>query len=257
VAVAIITLLAPVSGTALEALSMLSLGDLYPDPSLRSLAKAAGSGDVMEIDALLSGGVDVNARGERDTPALYWALRKKNLNGFSRLLERGADPNAKFSDTSIMAEAAKTADSSFLEVALESGGNPNLVAGPSNATPLFATISSSRKASLRKNRDLLLRRGADLNFQDRVEMYGGPYGGMTPVMMAAGLQRYDIVAELLERGADYSIRDFRGRTLATLLEEGRMETFDRRTQAEFSQLQVWLAAHALGSGAPAGDGAQP
>ncbi|MBV1952262.1 MAG: hypothetical protein KUG64_08735, partial [Cycloclasticus sp.] len=104
---------------------------MFPDPKLRALAKAAGKGKISKINSLVSDGVNVNARGNRNATVLFWALKKANLEGYTRLLEMGADPNVVFDDGgSVMHWAPRMEASSekdqFLIRALQHGGDPNL-----------------------------------------------------------------------------------------------------------------------------------
>jgi len=75
-----------------EVVGLMSPKTMFPDPQVRALAKAAGSGRVGRMDTLVERGIDVNSRGKKGAPPLFWALRKSNLEGFERLLELGATP---------------------------------------------------------------------------------------------------------------------------------------------------------------------
>ena len=113
------------------------------DPNLKALAKAAGKGQLRKIDALISAGQDVNARGTGNITALFWAMRRNNLKGFKHLLQHGADPNVVFDDGGTVMHWAvlqKNSDQ-FLILALEYGGNPNLVSGDyREKTPIFLLL---------------------------------------------------------------------------------------------------------------------
>ncbi|WP_444890471.1 ankyrin repeat domain-containing protein [Microbulbifer sp. DLAB2-AA] len=197
-----------------ELVILMPLETMFPDRQVRALAKAAGKGKVKQVDELLAKGVDVNARGKKNTTPLFWALRNSNLNGFIKLLDAGADPNILFAGGSVMHWAAKHENADYLKAALQYGGDPNLVAGQFSETPLFETIGligNDRK----ENRQILLKSGANINARTIDESSYLPIGGQTPVMKAAGLGRFDIVYELLEAGADYKIKNDSGRDLAS------------------------------------------
>lgn len=196
-----------------ELVILMPLETMFPDRQVRALAEAAGKGKIKLVDELIEKGVDVNARGKKNATPLFWALRNSNINGFTKLLAAGADPNILFAGGSIMHWAAKHENIAFLKAALQHGGNPNLVAGQFSETPLFETIGlvgNDRK----ENRRLLLESGADINARTVDESSYLPIGGQTPVMKAAGLGRFDIVYELLEAGADYKIKSDSGHDLA-------------------------------------------
>lgn len=197
-------------------------GDFFSDQNVIALANAAGSGDIKEIDRLISAGTDVNVRGKDGMTPLLWAMWAKSKPGFRHLLERGADPNLQVtggrgkgsSVTSLSALAAN--DSEWLELVLKHGANPNLV-NPEGAsacmstTPIFDAVLSRRQ----KNLELLIKAGANLNFQDAC--------GNTPAMLAATLNLFDTVYKLLDAGADYRLADKAGYDLADCVADSRVD----------------------------------
>ena len=54
-----------------------------------ALAEAAGRGDTKEIGRLIADGTGVNTVGQHDITPLWWALWKRNFEGFSALLDKG------------------------------------------------------------------------------------------------------------------------------------------------------------------------
>lgn len=188
-----------------ELVAYMSLETMFPDPQVRALAEAAGNGQLQKIEALVEQGVDVNARGARNATPLFFAMRSSNLEGFKKLLELGANPNVVFDDGgTVMHWAVQHKNEAFLKAALEHGGNPNLEAGQDNETPLFDTIGEQSDKL-----DILLEAGADVNVQERY--------GFTPVILAAGRGRFDIVYKLLDHGADYRIKTKSGHDLADII----------------------------------------
>lgn len=211
-----------------ELVAFMSLETMFPDPQVRALAKAAGKGRIRKIDEWVEKGVDVNARGTRGATPLFWAM--KNVRGFKRLLELGADPNVVFEDgSSIMSWAVNNRKEEFLILALEYGGDPNLVVGIQEKTPLFETLGYSGKSKA----GLLLDAGANINAQMA--------NGYTPVCMAALLGQFDLVLELLERGADYTLEDNHGHDLADFIAEGR-KTMNLKNKSADEMFKVirWL-----------------
>jgi ankyrin repeat protein len=195
-----------------ELVILMSLETMFTDEKVRELANAAGRGRVKAIEEMVAKGVNVNARGKKDVPPLFWALRQSNLEGFTKLLELGANPNAVFADSSIMHWATQHENLEFLRITLKHGGNPNLVAGISGETPLLETITLAgrdRRDAMR----LLLASGAEINARAMSRSRMIPVSGRTPLMKAAGMGRFDIVFELLEIGADYKIKDDYGTDL--------------------------------------------
>ena len=181
--------------------SFMSLETMFPDPEVRALAKAAGDGKIKKIEQLVKEGGSVNARGTQGATPLFWAMG--NFAGFKKLLELGADPNVVYADgNSVMLAAVTVKDRRILQAALEHGGNPNLPAGDSTGrTPIFDAMSTGIDMV-----DLLLKHGADINARNKLSN--------TPILTAAGRGDFEIVYHLLERGADYTLKDRNGYDLA-------------------------------------------
>jgi ankyrin repeat protein len=182
-----------------ELCAFMSIETMFPDSSSRTLAEAAASGNRGRIEKALQSGAAATARGHRNCTVLFWALQ--NYAGFEALLKAGADPNVVFDEGgSVMHWAARGTDERFLRAALAHGGDPNLVAGEMQMTPLFEALAS------REALEMLVEAGANINAQAST--------GDTPAMVAAGRGRFDLVYFLLERGANPRIPNNAGRTLA-------------------------------------------
>jgi ankyrin repeat protein len=204
-----------------ELVAFMSLKTMFPDSEVRALAKAAGKGRIRTIDKWVAQGVDVNARGTRGATPLFWAMR--NAKGFERLLEWGADPNVVYEDGgSIMHWAIRHRKDVYLKLVLEHGGDPNMVVGVQEETPLYWALGYSEKHKV----PMLLEAGANINSQRR--------NGETPLMDAAMMGQYDLVLDLLERGADYTIKDKRGKGLADTI------AFRRPTMDPKNDLTDWM-----------------
>jgi len=204
-----------------ELVAFMSLETMFPDEHVRALAKAAGKGRIKKIDKLVAQGVNVNSRGARNATPLFWAMQ--NLKGFKKLLELGADPNVVFDDGgNIIVWAVTSKDKRFLELALEYGGNPNLISGQFNETPLFEAAGPHGKSKA----VILLDAGANIDAQN--------LSGDTTLMVAAGLGQFDLVYELLERGADFNIQDERGDKLIDVI------VFRQRTMDPKNDLTRWM-----------------
>lgn len=187
----------------------MDLETMFPDEQHRSLAKAAGKGNISKVDDLISLGVDVNARGNGNATALFWAMRSKK--GFEHLLKLGADSNVIFDDGgTVLHWLARKNDCSMLITALKYGGNPNLKAGMFYHSPIFETITIGKNEGTSPCFNALLDYGVDINSVDG--------NGQSPLLSAADLTRYDIVYSLLKRGANYSIEDDFGRDINTFIE---------------------------------------
>ena len=102
-----------------------SPSDCFTNPDMIALAKSSASGNLDEIDRLVSSGVDLNARGKNGMTVLLWAMQAENKKAFKRLLEHGADPNIQLTNgksvTSFTASVLE--DSDWLEMVLKHGAN--------------------------------------------------------------------------------------------------------------------------------------
>lgn len=207
-----------------ELLIYMPIETMFPDPELRALAEAGGKGQLDEASKLLSMNVDINGRGVKSVTPLFWVLRSGNTAGFEYFLQKGANPDVLFEDGgSVVHWAASHANPEFLLLAIEYGANPNLGAGVRGSDPvIFDAIGPGKKDRL----EILLEADADLNVRN--------HNGNTPVMMAAAFGQYDVVYQLLERGADYTTINNNGFGLADTAAKSR-----RRMDPE-NRLYHWL-----------------
>lgn len=182
--------------------------DIYPDERGRALAEAAGDGNISKVEALVRQGVDVNSRGAQGATPLFWAMR--NIAGYKKLLELGADPNLEFrggqSVYGVMTYAVMHENLAVLKLALEHGGNPNFITvhpypivGLNRRPLIFEAfgLEHGKEKIL-----MLLDAGADIEGRDSF--------GRTPLLYMAFMGNFELMYTLLERGADYSVRDNQG-----------------------------------------------
>jgi hypothetical protein len=173
--------------------------DLFLDSQLRQLAEAAQHGDVNKIGVLTAKGVDVNGKGRYGITPLFSAVQVGNKIGYKALLEHGADPNNVWTNgyTLMNVIAGSSPDPFFMQLALEHGGNPNLLEPKSGNTPLLAAVTLAGKVNI----PLLIKAGANMNQQR-------PIGRQTAMMQAMlHAEEFDVVYELLIAGADYRLMD--------------------------------------------------
>ena len=182
---------------------------IFADRKVAELAIASAKGDMKAIDGLLVQGVNINAVGEFGETPLFWALYARNKAGFQKLLESGADPNAKDENgDGVMHLAAANEDPEYLRLALANRGDPNLRDKRGVfPTPIFRAIQPVRNDNLK----LLIAGGANMN-------YHMPISGETPLIAAADLNHYDKVYILINAGADYKLPDAGGNTIVYNIE---------------------------------------
>lgn len=192
------------------------------EPRVLALARAAGRGDIREIKRLASLGVNPNSEGKSGITPLWWAAWADNYDGFRALLEFGADPNAvPATGPSVMIVIAELNQPKFLRAALNHGGNPNISDNDSGNTPLLRTVLLGRSEQTK----MLLDAGADINVQR-------PITGATLPMIAIGASGdYELVYDLLQRGADYRLKTAAGRDLAYFISS--------RAIAPNSEAYIW------------------
>lgn len=181
--------------------------DIFEDDNVAALASAAATGKRDEIARLVASGTDVNAAGKGGITPLLWALFAQSKEGYRELLLLKANPNARPPDGQSVVNfvAQITDDREWLSLALQHGGDPNLViddgCGASPYTPIFNAICQ-RNA---KGASLLIEAGADVDYRNGA--------GDTPLSLAVDVAAYDIVLDLLETGADYESTNSEGQKI--------------------------------------------
>lgn len=227
--------------------------DVFTTPQAAQLAEAVGRGDEKKIRWLVDQGVDVNSVGLRGMTALYWALGKRNIIGFRRLLDHGADANTVtccdeqaegvVHKLSVMGLAARVDDPSYLQALLDHGGDPNRVINEANDTPIFQAIGERRTENIK----LLVKYHADLNY------HGG--SGNTPLLVAVNAKQFEIALLLLRAGANPRVQDRWGySTITTLKKFGNRGIVQPKDNDAYLELISELKKYDL---APWGNGKFP
>ena len=159
--------------------------------------------DILDlVEQLLKCGADADAHGENN---LTLALRKNWLEIARKLLEHGANPNAKddqgWIPLNILLEVStNTADcANLVELSLKCGADAN-AQGEKNTTPLHLALRKCRPMISQK----LLDHGADPNAKDRQ--------GQTPLQLLLRQQHdeyvsFSLAQQLLYHGADVNAKD--------------------------------------------------
>jgi|GEM_PF-2298230 FOG: Ankyrin repeat len=163
-----------------------------------ALAVAAEQGNIAQVQSLLRGGADINARGKYRQTALHKAIQHEHFELAALLIDRRANVNA--TDEGGSTPLATAAMSGHLVTArrlIEAGADVNR-ADRQGVTPLMWAVIRGHAAIVR----LLLQHGADPNAKDRDEHSGG----QTPLDYA-GPGSKAIVELLLARGARPRERD--------------------------------------------------
>ena len=154
-------------------------------------AEAALLNDRNQVQTLLAAGADLNPQARAD--ALQWAAVGGHTDIVTILLDNvvpidAANPHGK---TALM-QAASYGHTIVMRLLLERGANPN-VADHNDRTALLASVHSSTRRN-REAVELLLAHGAQANVRSR--------SGWTPLMLACLWGDAEVVALLLQHGAD-------------------------------------------------------
>ena len=191
---------------SLMAAVLLALGVTLAAESDSPLAEAAMKRDAAAVRALLAQRVDVNAPGNDGTPALHWAVRTDELEMARLLLGAGADPKQanRYGVTPLFLACAN-GNEAMIRLLLDAGADPN-AADPTGETPLMEAARVGTLGAVK----LLLERGAVLDARD-------PAFEQTALMVAVRENHPDVVAFLVERGADVNARTRTGATPAWIL----------------------------------------
>lgn len=197
--------------------------DLFSDPNVAALARAACSGDAAAVAAAVGDGTDPNAIGgegsgpegssQRVTP-LLWAIDCGSVTGVEALLDAGADPNQReeFGATPVTV-AAETREPAILQRLLTRGGDANAHDDRETALQIALKLASRLErvdglpeATAWANWNALLAAGAD---PDRIAPDGAPL-----MQTASFMSQWKKVVWLIDRGWAGDPVDL-GRTIET------------------------------------------
>jgi ankyrin repeat protein len=155
------------------------------------VAAAASRGDRAEIERLLKGGADVNARQADGATALQWAAYRGDAKLVEMLLQAGAKPGlANRNGATPLWLAATHGDAAVIEALLKGGADAN-EALPLGRRPLMLAARSGSVEAVRA----LLGHGADVNATETER-------GTSALMQAADQGHADVLRELIRRGAN-------------------------------------------------------
>jgi ankyrin repeat protein len=194
-----------------------------------ALIVAASRNDKELVDLLLSAGVDPKAANEFGATALYAAVEFEDAAIIKKLLAAGADPNVALQsgETPLMA-AAREGHLNVVRALLDAGANPSAQEKNGGQTALM-WAAAGRYSKITEE---LVRHKADVNARTksgstalmfaargdlestRTLLAAGadtsvaiPDWGGTALIIASTMGQADVVAALLDKGADIKQRD--------------------------------------------------
>jgi hypothetical protein len=187
----------------------MSASHIFADALQLQLAKAVAHGDVDGIAAALEQGADIDKPGRAGIRMLMWAMLADSVDGFSALLDRGANVLALHFNPDIMRPGQKTytvaeyvcvfADKTFLDAMLTAGFDVNqIVDHEAGQTVLFYAVLRHDCEAVRR----LIDAGAEVSFMNSA--------GRTPLSLALSIKDFRIATYLQSHGADPLVGKERG-----------------------------------------------
>ncbi len=172
-----------------------------PPPANVALIDALVAGDFAKVAEALKAGADANAVDGRGAAALVIAVSQKKAPEVQLLLDAGADPNARYTDTAgklrnapAVQFAAANGSVEMLRLLAKAGADLN-AADATGLTPLMAAAFMGHSDVV----DALLKAGAAREGRDEA--------GYTALMFASNAGKAAVVQHLLAAGADANARD--------------------------------------------------
>lgn len=162
----------------------------------------------------LQNSVNIKLSDKWKDNALRLAYKSKSLVNVKALLDRGADPNDKF----LLVNAAKSNNTDFIKLFLDHRVLPNEV--DSNGT---SALGEAARAGYRAPIQMIIESTSnyadDSPFKAKIDVIDQKMGS-SPLILAVKSDNYgdhyDIVAYLLEHGADVNLREKSGDKLNAL-----------------------------------------
>jgi ankyrin repeat protein len=160
-----------------------------------TVADAARMGDTAAVKTLLKGGADVNAAQGDGMTALHWAAQKGDPELVGMLLAAGANVRAttRLGGYTPMHLASQAGHARVVAVLLAAGVSADGATATGASPLMLAARSGSVETATR-----LIENGVKVNAKESTH-------GQTALMVAAGLDRADLVKLLLARGADATL----------------------------------------------------
>ena len=160
-----------------------------------TLADRIEAGDRKKALEMIAAGANVNQAQPDGTTPLHWATYRVDRELVDRLLKRGARANVvNRYGASPLHEAVRVASPELTGILLEAGADANAA----NEDGMTALMLAARTGNVTVA-ELLVNAGADVNRREQ-------FKGQSAVMWAAGENHPEMVAFLVAKGADLSIR---------------------------------------------------
>lgn len=195
------------------------------------LHDAVKSGDLDDVQRLISAGQDVNVRDKKGETPLHWAADGNHYSVAKLLIKKGAYVNARdMNGNTPLHYAAYRGNKKITELLISKGADINAKDNSLGVTPLWRSAEGGQAAVA----ELLINKGAQVDAASEL-------GGLTPLQIAAARGHAVVVKLLVEKGAK----------LNATTQEG-MTALDLASRNHHQKLADWLSKHGAKHGAPLG-----
>lgn len=180
-----------------------------PDAATKSLISAIEEDDAASVAAALADGAEVDALDASGRPVLALAAREGKVTALLALLNAGATVDApdQIGYTPLM-EAAREAEVDAVKALVSAGANVNHAGKPNGLS--LAVIHMAALGNSIEVATLVAGAGANLDAK-------GTFGG-TAQGWAYGERKYDMVEALARLGADLTVKNTYGYSVADAIE---------------------------------------
>lgn len=213
-------MIAAASGNAEVVRMIIAHGGKIEDVESRkgqnALIWAAAEGNSEAVAALLKAGANPNAASKAGFTPLVFTAENGDVKSAASLTEAGADVNYTVPRASSVLLIAVTANKHEVAKLLVAKGASVTAKDPTGTTPLHTAVELGDLDLVK----LLIAKGADVNAAtvpkqgDRMGiLQRPPTGQQTPLMIAARVNRPDIMRVLIEAGANPKLHATDGSTL--------------------------------------------
>jgi ankyrin repeat protein len=207
---------------------------VFPDSSDARLADAVARDDSVLVRKLVAAGADPNARGDKGVTLLHWAVLNKSKHALSALLADHAD--VKISEDggeTVVHWAAMANDPQYLTILLSHRVDPDTRNTITSATPLMSALMGNRDVQFHA----LLKARAKPDLADRFDN--------TALHLAGKIYAYQRILDLLNAGADPTLKNRQGMTFQYYLDRAPMDILSEEGKRGREAVAAWLRGHGV------------
>jgi ankyrin repeat protein len=207
---------------------------VFPDSGDARLADAVADDDSALVRKLVAAGADPNARGDKGVALLHWAVLNRSKHALSALLADQADVRAsEDGGETVVHWAAKANDPDYLDILLQHQSDPDTPNSITRATPLMSALMANREVQFHA----LLKAGAKPNLADRFDN--------TALHLAGKIYAYERIVDLLNAGADPTLKNRQGFTFQHYLDQAPMDILSEEGKRGREAVASWLRSHGV------------